>query len=78
MNCLPDISEKMYLEIKVVDKGYKIMLKCCSYTLKMLGKFSWVIVGWLKKKKFIILGNYYPIAPSSDLTNIGQLFLLKY
>ena len=39
---------------------------------------EWVIVGWLKKKKFIILGNYYPIEPSSDLTNIGQLFLLKY
>ena len=45
----------------------------------MLGKFIWVIVGWLKKKKkIIILGNYYPIEPSSDLTNIGQLFLLKY
>ena len=42
----------------------------------MLRKFSWVIVGWLKK--FTILGNYYPIEPSSDLTNIGQLFLLKY
>ena len=44
----------------------------------MLGKYSWVIVGWLKKKKIIILGNYYPIEPSSDLTNIGQLYLLKY
>ena len=43
----------------------------------MLGKFSWVIVGWVKKKN-IILGNCYPIEPSSDLTNIGQLFLLKY
>ena len=42
----------------------------------MLGKFSWVIIGWVKKN--IILGNYYPIEPSSDLTNIGQLFLLKY
>ena len=41
-----------------------------------LGKFSWAILGWLKK--IIILGDYYPIEPSSDLTNIGQLFLLKY
>ena len=46
------------------------------YTLKMLGKFSWVIVGWLKK--FIILGNYYPIEPSSDLTYIlGNYFYLN-
>ena len=46
-----------------------------GYTLKMLGKFSWAIVGWLKK--FTILRNYYPIEPSSDLTNIGQLFYLN-
>ena len=36
---------------------------------------SWVLK--LFKKKIIILGNYYSIEPSSDLTNIGQLFLLK-
>ena len=36
------------------------------YTLKMLGKFSWVIVGWLKM--ITILGNYYPIGTSSDLS----------
>ena len=46
------------------------------YTLKMLGKFSWVIVGWLKK--FVILGYYYPFKHLSVLTNIGQLFLLNY
>ena len=30
-----------------------------TYTLRMLGKFSWVIIGSVKKN--IILGNYYPI-----------------
>ena len=61
------------------DEHYEIMffaLDNAPYTLKMLGKFSWVIVGWLKK--IHNFGNYYPIEPSSDLTNIGQLFLLKY
>ena len=54
----------------------KACIKKPQYTLKMLGKFSWVIVGWLRK--LTILGNYYPIEPSNNLTNIGQLFLLNY
>ena len=40
-----------------------------------LGKFSWAILGWLKK--IIILGNYYPIEQSNNLTNIlGNYFYL--
>ena len=34
----------------IFSSGSRVLLTLI-YTLKMLGKFSWVIVGWLKKKK---------------------------
>ena len=34
-------------ELHCTDRTSNMMV---GYTLKMLGKFSWVIVGWLKKK----------------------------